>query len=451
MKKILEGFEPNGRENCLCGSQERYKNCCKEEWPKYNYTEKKEFASSLQELRYLRAHVTWYRLCHLAHTVPLTKLRYHDGKLLRIDIEAMHDFVRGALQLYEKCGILDSYPCLLDELKGAISDVRWEWKILTERALFYLVIKNDYDAARAALAQYEWENIGDSDLLEVYLDAYSDEAGHVDSINIASKIVELTKKDSSRFHYRLAIAFQYFLMNESEKAERLAKDALKAYEDIPVEKRDVYGRRILGTAVKQLGQILNDGDMLRRAIELLAAEVDVKRYKSNAIAEIWYEVAECHHMLKEYYMAEKLYCRSISIESTALANIYLAKVQLDLGRLGRAKEILGGIVFELMSAPNRFDYAIVKCDVALVTKDAKDIEDALSLIKGIETKDPYFKDLIQGLLVALYELSIGKGTVQMDSILARLNRYVTLNPNLAGVGVNFNAMIDDYLKRRPNR
>ena len=313
------------------------------------------------------------------------------------------------------------------------------------------MIKNDYDAARAALAQYEWENIGDSDLLEVYLDAYSDETGHIDSINIASKIVELTKKDSSKFHYRLAIAFQYFLMNESEKAERLAKDALKAYEDIPVEKRDVYGRRILGSAVKQLGQILNDDDMLRRSIELLAAEVDVKRYKSNAIAEIWYEVAECHHMLKEYYMAEKLYCRSISIESTALANMYLAKLQLDLGRLDRANEILGGIVFESMSAPNRFDYAIVKCDVALVTKDAKDIEDALSLIKRIETKDPYFKDLIQGLLVALYELSIGKGTVQMDSILARLNRYVTLNPNLAGIGVNFNAMIDDYLKRRPNR
>lgn len=451
MNNILEGFEPNGRGNCLCGSRERYKNCCKEEWPKYNYTEKNTFNSSLQELRYLRASITWYRLCHLAHTVPLTKLKCHDGKWLITDIEALHGYVQGALHLYEKCGIVDSYPCMLSELMGAIDDVRWEWRISTEKALFYVAIQNDYEAARAALAEYKWEDISDSDLLEVYLDAYSQKIGHVDKINIASKIIQLAKKDSSKFHYRLSIAFQYFVLNESEKAERLAKDALNAYESIPIEKRDIYGRRILGSAVKQLGQILNDGDMLRRAIELLAAEVDVKRYKSNAIAEIWYEVAECHHMLEEYYMAEKLYSRSISIENSALANIYLAKVQLDLGRLDRAKEILDSLFSESMSVPNRFDYAIVKCDVALVSKDSKDIEDALSLIKKIETNDPYFKDLIQRLLVALYELSVGKRDVQMDSILARLNRYVTLNPNMAGIGLNFNAMIDDYLNKRSKR
>lgn len=450
MNNILKSFEPNGRDNCLCGSRERYKNCCKDEWGKYNYTKKNEFNSSLQELRYLRAHITWYRLCHLANAVPLTKLRCQDDKMLAIDIGAMHDFVRNALQLYEACGIIDSYPCMLVELKGAIEDIRWGWAISSEEALFYVAIKNDYAAARVALAKYRWEDIGSSELLEVYLDAYSEKFGHVDKINMASKIVELTKKESSRFHYRLTIAFQYFVLNELEKAERLAKDALKAYESVPIEKRDIYGRRILGTAVKQLGQILNDDDMLRRAIELLAAEVDVKRYKSNAIAEIWYEVAECHHMLKEYYMAEKLYCRSISIENSALANIYLAKVQLDLGRLDRAKEILDSLLVESMSAPNRFDYAIVKCDVALVSKDTKDIEDALGLIKKVATNDPYFKDLIQRLLVALYELSVGK-TVQADSILARLNRYVTLNPNVAGIGFNVNVMIDDYLKNKSRR
>lgn len=449
MRTPLESFAPKGRENCFCGSGERYKNCCKDEWPKHNYTKKdNSFGTPANELKYVRAHITWYRLCHLAHTVPLKKLKNDDGKLLDTDIKAMHEFVQMARYLYSECGIIDSYPRMLGELSDAIADVRWKWCVSCEEALFNMAIKNDYVSARAVLAKYQWKDILSSELLEVYLDAYSEELGHVDIISAATKIVELTDSDSSRFHYLFLISIQYFLLNEPERAEILAREAIEKYEALPVEKRDVHGRRMLGMAVMQLGQILNDDAMLKKAIELLIAEVDVERYKNNAIAEIWMQVGECYHLLREFYMAEKLYHRSLSIEPTALASVYLARVQLALGRQDRAKEILDALVPGAMNKPNRFDYAIVRCDVALVTKNSSDIQMALELIKSISTNDPYFKDLIQSLMVALYELQVGKKSAQANSILARINRYMTLNPNVAGLGINFNAMIDDYLDRK---
>lgn len=452
MRTPLENVEPKGRENCLCGSGERFKNCCKDEWRKYDYT--KEVNSSfspLQKLRYMRAHITWYRLCHLAHTVPLMKLKFYDGVLLDVDIKALLELVQRMRGLYSECGIVDFYPQMLGELTGAIEDVRWRWAISCEVALFYMAIKNDYAAARAVLAEYKWQDIRSSELLEVYLDACSDSLGHIDILALASKIVALTDSESSRFHYRFLIAIQYFLLNEPERAEHLGREAIEKYESIPSADRSVYGRRLLGMAVMQLGRILNDEGMLRNAINLMVAEVDEERYTSLAIADIWLQVAECHHILREFYMAEKLYSRSISIKSTPLANVYLADLQLAMGRAGRAKEILDALDPEAMSNANRFDYAISKCNYALFTKGPADVKDALGLIKKITTKDPYFKDLIQRLMVALYELPAENGTSQAGSILAKINKYITLNPNVAGVGVNFNSMIDDYLNRKSKR
>lgn len=449
MRNSLKNFEPEDRENCFCGSAERYENCCKSEWPKHDFMERDRISGvPADELKYLRARITWYRLCHLAHTVPLMRFKDYDGWLLSVDIRAMHDFVKNARFLYDEFGIIDSYPVMLGELSGAIADVRWTWCVSCEEALYHMVTKNDYDAARAVLAKYQWGDIKSSELLEVYLDAYHEKFGHVDVVSAANKIIELTDSESTRFHYRFLVAMQYFLLNEPGRAEKLAREAIDEYENRPIGKRDIYGRRLLGMAVMQLGQILKDEATLRKAIELLVAEVDEERYKSTAIAEIWMQVGDCYHMLGEFYMAEKLYHRSLAVESTDLTRIYLARVQLALGRHDRAKEILDALVPVAMNKHNHFDYAIVRCDVALLTKNTSDIKSALELIKGVSSNDPYFKDLIQGLIVALYELQVGKKANNVNSILARINRYVTLNPNVAGIGINLNAMIEDYLDKK---
>ncbi|MFD2883240.1 hypothetical protein ACFS4T_11810 [Pseudomonas lini] len=111
-------------------------------------------------------------------------------------------------------------------------------------------------------------------------------------------------------------------MNESERAEILAREAVAAYEAIPVAERSVHGRRLLGMAVMQLGRILNDEAMLRNAIDLLVAEVDEKNYKSDAIADIWLQVGECYHILRELYMAEKNFIIGRSQLSLRLWRMY---------------------------------------------------------------------------------------------------------------------------------
>lgn len=451
MQILLESLEPKNRENCLCGSAERYKNCCKSEWRKHNFTKKIDPASSpAVKLKHLRAHITWYRLCHGAHTAPLIKLKYSDGGFLKLDIDSLNDLVRKAWVRYREMGIIESYPVMLGELWDAIEDQRWKWKITTWETLFHLVIRKNRVAAMAVLAKYKWQEIDDSELLEAYLDAYANKLGGIEVINIASKILSLTDSDSSKFHYRFLIAMQYFMSNESDKAKELALEAMEEYEKIPVESRDSHGRMMFALSMMHLGQLLSDHQLIRRSINLFVAEA-TENYKSSGVAEIWCHVGECYYILREFRMAEKLCMRSLSIEYTNLASIYLAKVRLKLGDSVHAKEILDGIILRTLSEPNFFDFAIVRCHIALTTKKLEDIKVAMYFIKKVVSKDSYFKDLIQSLIVALYELQVGGDTGDADSVMGRINRYLTLNPNVAGVGINFNTMIEDYIKRKSKK
>ena len=444
----LYAYAPGGKENCLCGSGFKYKNCCKDEWPKYDY-KVDDFSpnSPVQKLKKLRAHIAWYRLCHLAHTVQDIRSGKDATKMLELDIAAMREMTRNALVLYKSCGCADDYPLMLHQLSGAIADDRWRWFLCAEEALFFLALKNDRSRARSVMTKFRWQDVESSEFLEVYLDVYSGRFGHVDIVAIATKVVDLTDCASSKFQYQFIVAVQYFLQNESERAEKLARRAILDFEQTGVNDRTDYGRVLLARGYMHLGEILADKEMLAKAIELLLLECSNEKFASRAKAELMCDVGYCYFLLKEYYLAEKYYSQSLSTSVSPLANVYLGKVQVYLGRLDRAKIIFAELNLVKLSPSNFFDYAIVACELALRTKNSEDISKALGMIKGVKTNDPYFMNVVKDLIVALYELP-QKNASRVESILRAVNKYVTLNPNFNGVGVDFNSLIDDYLNRR---
>jgi tetratricopeptide (TPR) repeat protein len=448
MSHYLEGFAPNGRDNCLCGSGDRFKSCCKDQWQKHDFRFSGVASESfIQKLKRNRAHITWYRLCHLAHTAPIVGTAEGD-KLLDVDLAALFELVRNVYFLYRECDVVEKYPPMLHEMSAAISDDRWLWMLCSEEALFYMVVHDNYSAARKILGKYNWHEVCVSEFLEVYLDAFSSQLSHLETIQLASKIVVVAKNDSVRFHYKFLVAMQHFLMNEIESAERLGGEAVSEYENVPVERRTAHGRMSLARAYKQLGEVSGDALKLKRAAELFVLETDRSEYRDVAIANIWCKVGECYFSMGELYLAEKCYCRSISIDKAPLPMIYLAKVQLSLGRIDRAVSLLDEVAPMDMSAVNWFDYVMVRCDLSSRTKKADDISSSLAMLKKISVKDPYFKDLIRDLLVALYESPRARDDSRMTLILTKINKYVSISPNVAGIGFNVNAMIEDFLAAR---
>lgn len=395
--------------------------------------------------------MTWYRLCHLAHTVPLVAVESGAVPLLELDLKALQEIVREIFHSYKECALVERYPAMLRELSRAIDDERWGWVLAGEEALFHMVVAEDYKVAQKILAIYNWRIVDIAEFLEIYLDAFSEKLLHVECIEIATKIVELTACASSRFHYQFVIACQHFLLNDHDRAVVLGRAAICEYEKVPVSKRTAHGRISLARAYMHLGQGADDFGELRTAIDLFMAEVAVDGYKDITLAQIWCDVGECHFFLGEFYMAEKFYSRSVGVCDNPLARIYLAKIQLRLGRHDRVSSILNEVDLKNATPGNKFDYAIVRCELALKTKKSGDVDLALELIKQISTDDPYFKDVVRELIVGLYDLPISKDSSFLASALKKFNKYIILAPNFSGVGVNFNAMIDDLVRRKGGR
>ena len=67
----LAKYEPQLKESCLCGSGINFKNCCKNKYNSnskaFQYYNNGQYKQALARCRH---HITWYILCHRAHTIP---------------------------------------------------------------------------------------------------------------------------------------------------------------------------------------------------------------------------------------------------------------------------------------------------------------------------------------------------------------------------------------------
>ncbi len=59
-----------------------------------------------------------------------------------------------------------------------------------------------------------------------------------------------------------------------------------------------------------------------------------------------------------------------------------------------------------------------------------------------------FKDVVQTFIVQLYDLKNKSiSGEKVESTLLKISRYVSLKPNLFGIGIDFNAILEDIGSR----
>ncbi|MCU7844891.1 MAG: tetratricopeptide repeat protein [Candidatus Thiodiazotropha sp. (ex Monitilora ramsayi)] len=454
MASHLSKLEPPGRNACLCGSGARFKNCCKNEYSKKHFDGWKLFNKGeyRKALKAIRLHITWYRLCHMAHTVPfLTSNSDESRKLLKTDIEAMSDMLDLLLSCYAKCDMVDDYPFALEYLSSAIDDDRWEVKIDYHKCIYLYVYRDKREAAKEILEAYDWKQVSDVDLLTVLIDVYSDDLNPVEKTNIAERICEISSSPEINLQYRSLIGTEYCLLNDSNKGIPILKSAIHEYEKTLQEYRTPLGRHHLAISYKHLGELSGKEEYFTSAIANLKNEIATGEYSSIGEGQLWLDLGWCYHHLSEFDKAIDAYDKSLNHVHSGLTLVFKSRAFIELDKLDEARDMLNSVILEDLTEPNIFDYSISKCYLAFASKESGDIQDGLDLIKGIKTNDPMFMDLIQDLISQLYELKSTKTEdCKVETALQRFNRYVSLKPNFFGFGIDINAIIDDMGNRPSN-
>lgn len=448
--KNLENYEPTGRAACLCGSGEKFKNCCKDSYKQYNYVERKiPEETPRQRLRRLRAHVTWYRLCHKAHTLNLINFDRTKGEYLAdVDAKALDSLIDELESAYNENGISSKFSSALEEFRFAIEHESWSERIDAIAGLYFYVRCNDLKKAQSILKKYDTSKIKLAELVELYIDVFSESLSHIDLITLADRVVALSNSEASKLQYRMLSAIQHFMLKNPVEGEARTRKAIEAYLKQPESKRSYYGNYRLAGAYKALGEIVVDDSLVEKAIECYSDLLNEENLREEFVSELWYEMADCYRTVKKYDHAEKLYRRSLLIDSKDIVKVFLARVLVSKGGGGEARTLLEEIDSSGLEDANFFDFAISWCALATASKTSEDIEMALGVIKKVTSKDPYFMDLHRSLIINMYELRSSNDAEKAKSSLEKINAYITINPSVFGVGVNFNAIFSDLLKRK---
>ena len=449
-KHTLAYHEPGRNEPCICGSGLKFKKCCINA---YSSDASKQFRDTYNEgkfdiaLTYARRHFTWYALCHKAHTVPMVEAR-HPGfhTILKIDIEALEELLDNIHLCYFKLGLSDKFPDVIEHVKNVIHDIRWDAKIAYTYALWNTVDNDNDEAAYDSLKTIDIETCQDPKILALYLQVTPCRHTLLESVDILDRILANTRSESYRLQYSVLKGIKYYMACQSEDGTAIIEEAIERFTQLPEEEKSSYGRLHLAHVLELYGKFKGRHELFEESkqntLELIET-AESANYSDSYKAGLYKLLGDCHEDLEDYSAAIQSYNASLEADSSELTKVFLSRSLCLSGDLNESRTLLVSINSDFLDDPGTFDLAISWSILAVKSLAKADLEEAKRRIKAVEATDPFFTQLRDGILIELLEAQPKSEPSRIRKFISSLSRYVILNPNFFGIGININRIIED--------
>ncbi|NOY29851.1 MAG: hypothetical protein GXP28_06635 [Planctomycetes bacterium] len=379
--------------------------------------------------------------------MPLLKSGKKEGQtLLEVDIAVLADIVNLLSSCYQRLGRTDEFAMVLDHVEHFITDKRWQDKVAYLRSLWWMNTKSDRSKARDCISHLEIANCEDIDILTLYLDVNGEELSFDQKDELFRRIIAGTDEDDIRFQYECALGIARIAICETDEAIRLIEVAIDQFRSTEEDERSLYGKHLFARALQQLGILKHDDDLIResaKAYSTLLECADECNLSDFAIADYLSEVGKCHDLLGDQIKAIDCFDKSAERYSIPLTQVYLASAYINKGDNESARKVLQAINADELSDVNRQDFALACSTLAAKTCNREDIDIAVAELKCVSPREPYFLNMKNECLVALLETKPSVQQSKLRDLLQKINRYLMLQPNFFGVGVNINNMLDD--------
>ena len=454
-------YRPKNDDPCLCGSGIGFGGCCADHLPGFDRGKKLSDVWRKGDwnaaLVIARADFSQYAIWHKTNTEPVMAVPDPAIQhLLSIDIEALDGMAADISTIYFRLGRQNELPSVFERLRSRINDIRWQRKITYHQALF-ADARGDAAGALAEFAKLEPITADEKDvgILQLYIQLHGDGLAFARRLAICDQIISLSEKSSDHLQYGGVKAIAYLSIGDFKQAgEEFSKSiayARKRAEEAPLSTR---AKNLFAATLSTLALFTRDKDLFAEAEEkfkeLLA---DIGAWTPLGRASVMQELGECYRYSGDWKKGEDIYRQAIAVRSSGIARVFLAECVLHQGKNAEAAKILDDVVFADLSESEQIDLAYTAAAVAVEIRDRQRMDAAIDLLKRVKSTAPYFEERRLKLIIQLQEIIADGGSpsvlakiraLLVDPI-ARLNRYVLLQPNWNGVGVNLNALIDDLI------
>ncbi len=456
-------WKPKWSEPCPCASGKKFKDCCWQRLPGFDigkaYTQTLRDKQKERALLAARADVTQYTIWHKSNTAPAIARGGMALKLLRIDVNALGDYVGRLSSLYFRLGLWKDWPAALERLRANIQHPWWYRKIAYYRALYHLTPDGDRTEARRELAKAGpvTKDEDDLDLLQLYVDLEFDDQPFAARIAILDRILALGEERQNQLQYRGAKATQYFLIGDVKTAELQLSEVVgmvrQTEKDEPLEG---YEKHLFGRLLQLLGSLKRDKDMLKESAAHFHALLLEDNWTMQGKAAIHREIGDSYRYAGEWVLAERAYRDAIVLGGSDLDKVHVAECLLYREQIEVAAKEIDTVRRETLPRYEFEDFVFAYAAIAIWSCKSERLTEAKSLLQNLGTAEPAFNERRLNLLVRVAEtLASGMASTEAKSDstpeggIATVSNFFLLEPNIAGIGININAIINYFARKKP--
>lgn len=438
---------------CPCRSGKKYKKCCalnidtdlKDK--AYDYYKKGDYATAEIAFRvFLTQYISWYH----EHTVPFYRQKPEKAEgLLIIDIQAVIEalnFIESCL--YKQGKKAEIFPFLI-RAEDIIDDRRYKGLVTLKRAAF-LASEGNFNEIPELLRTVDIKDLlaisllgGQSGMLAgLYIDFLWNELPITHALQITDNLLAQSSDAADKLHLSCKKALILFAHLDRETAAKLIDDALGEYK--PTQEGDFLEAYSEANAYKMKFLIGHDKEHGIKAIR--AHEKLFSFLKECPASTAWceHQIGQIYFDMEDYEQALNHLELSHNIEPSSLSvKLDLAKTNAHLGAKTNALKFLGQIEKEEIDDNFKVDYLRILADIAIFEANHDAAREISSQLSELNLSIPIISEFRSSIRISLLEmLSMRKRPKGLlERFRESVSRYMILQPNFFGIGININEII----------
>lgn len=434
-----------GRTDCICGSGRKFEVCCKPYINKTieDYEEERKNNNKINSYYIAVGMLTNYLLKVEAHTNKLLESHPNMGKLLlNIDIKAFSELMNRVTHILYEVHITDDWNRRLESIKKIIDEPKWR-----EKCEFYqiIVLSRDESNNNRQKLNYLLESIEpyeemDIDLLMLLYEHYPFNGGLTKALQILDWIIKGTDDTFLKLKYKFSKAIRLYLSLDNEEAKNEAKEVILELETKEFDVDEPYINEQIACMYELYYHFEKNICWLQKSIKI-RKNINLEIY-NNEGKTLWYRnIGYTYWRMGKFAEAKRYFEDSIGFENNSFAQIYLLDCMVELNEITDLKDYLETVSFQELEV-DTYDFLYVIGNAAIRLNDTRSIKIIKSYLKSINlTGNPYIDLCLKDLMTGIEEKS---GTLRMIlSKLKTINKYILFQPNINGIGLNVNNMLDD--------
>jgi tetratricopeptide (TPR) repeat protein len=290
------------------------------------------------------------------------------------------------------------------------------------------------------------ESTKDLDVLTLYLQVCP-EKSFSKNVEIIDRILASNPPPGILLQYQTLKGVQYYLLKDSDSAKSIVATAIEKFKSEGIDNPSTYDLGMLAQSLYILGEISGNKTCFVESQSYFKKILESPDIKPSGTALIYSNLG--HSLLSEGKPAEakEYFMKSLEINDAEITKVFMGRAWLNLQDFEKAKDVLSKIKTDKMDEREQYDYAITWTILALATRNMELLAKANIMLTATISEGPLFSELKNNLLSEVQHVMKTDEGGLVPKILRLLSRYILLQPNVIGLGVNINNILDDAGRR----